>query len=99
MGGNIAGIYGAQIFRADDKPKYRRGFSINIAILVVGLCLAVGRYIDDLFRRHRAAKKLHGGSISETIEGKTEEILPSDVRPQPILFESNLKPVVSEAVK
>lgn len=48
MGANIAGIYGAQIFRSDDKPKYRRGFSINIAVLAVGASLAILRYLDDL---------------------------------------------------
>ena len=53
MGGNIAGIYGAQIFRRDDRPLYKRGFAVNIAILVVGLTLAVGRYIDDIIRRKK----------------------------------------------
>ncbi|WOO78341.1 putative transporter [Vanrija pseudolonga] len=54
MGANTAGIYGAQIFRSDDKPKYRRGFSINIAILAFGLLLAIIRYIDDRRLKKRA---------------------------------------------
>lgn len=53
MGANIAGIYGAQIFRSDDKPLYRRGFSVALAVLSVGLVLAVGRYIDTLIHRRR----------------------------------------------
>jgi len=53
MGGNIAGIYGAQIFRRDDRPLYKRGFAVNIAILVVGLLLASARYVDDIFRRKK----------------------------------------------
>ncbi len=57
MNANIAGIYGAQIFRADDKPLYRRGFSVAIAVLSVGLVLAVVRWVDDL-RRRRKSKHL-----------------------------------------
>jgi MFS family permease len=53
MGANIAGIYGAQIFRADDKPFYRRGFSIAIAVLATGLVIAIVRFIDDVIRRRR----------------------------------------------
>ncbi|KAI5468154.1 alternative sulfate transporter [Mariannaea sp. PMI_226] len=51
MGANIAGIYGAQIFRSDDTPLYRRGFSIGIGVLTFGLTLATIRYIDDRLRR------------------------------------------------
>lgn len=47
MGANIAGIYGAQIFREDDRPQYRRGFSVACAILAFGLVLALVRYIDS----------------------------------------------------
>ena len=52
MNANIAGIYGAQIFRQDDRPLYRRGFSVAIAVLAVGFSLAIARWIDD-FRRRR----------------------------------------------
>ncbi|KAK7423862.1 hypothetical protein QQZ08_008906 [Neonectria magnoliae] len=55
MGANIAGIYGAQIFRSDDKPLYRRGFSIGIGVLAFGLALAFVRYVDDRVRRKRKA--------------------------------------------
>lgn len=56
MGANIAGIYGAQIFRSDDKPLYRRGFGINIAVLSVGLALAVFRFVDSWLLKRRAAR-------------------------------------------
>lgn len=56
MGANVAGIYGAQIFRADDKPLYRRGFGIGIAVLSVGLFLAIVRYLDTWYRKRRAAR-------------------------------------------
>ncbi|KAF2420211.1 MFS general substrate transporter [Tothia fuscella] len=99
MGGNIAGIYGAQIFRQDDKPKYRRAFSINIAILVVGLCLACSRYIDDLFRRRRASKQVRSGSASDSqYEEKTDAALPSDVQPAPVVLAGGATPLVSKTV-
>ncbi|RDW87036.1 Alternative sulfate transporter [Aspergillus mulundensis] len=53
MGANIAGIYGAQIFRSDDKPLYRRGFSVAISVLAFGLLLAIVRYVDTLIHRRR----------------------------------------------
>ena len=54
MGANTAGIYGAQIFRSEDKPKYRRAFAIGIAVLAVAFGLAVVRYVDHLITRRRA---------------------------------------------
>lgn len=50
MGANMAGIYGAQIYRADDAPLYRRGFAINIAVLSLGLSLAFVRFLDGRLR-------------------------------------------------
>ncbi|SCV72310.1 BQ2448_3847 [Microbotryum intermedium] len=57
MGANLAGIYGAQFFQADDRPRYRRAFSVACAVLAVGVCLAIARYIDDLFRRRKNGGK------------------------------------------
>ncbi|TQV98684.1 MFS transporter [Cordyceps javanica] len=53
MNANIAGIYGAQIFRSDDKPLYRRGFSVAIAILSFGFVLSVARWVDERIRLRR----------------------------------------------
>lgn len=85
MGANTAGIYGAQILRADDRPLYRRGFSINIAILFVAISLAAVRFIDDLRTRQkqRALNKLD----SETSSQSGEAVVPSDVQPSPFLDE------------
>ena len=57
MGANIAGIYGAQIFREDDNPLYRRAFSVACAVLAFGIVLATFRYLDDLRRRRRDARR------------------------------------------
>jgi hypothetical protein len=54
MGANIGGIYGAQLFRADDRPRYRRGFSIGCAIIAFGVACATLRYIiGDVMRRRK----------------------------------------------
>ncbi|KAF5137494.1 hypothetical protein E5D57_001272 [Metarhizium anisopliae] len=58
MNANIAGIYGAQIFRSDDKPLYQRGFTVAIAVLSVGLVLAVSRWADDFLHRRRKVRAL-----------------------------------------
>lgn len=58
MNANIAGIYGAQIFRQDDKPLYRRGFSVAIAVLSFGLVLSLIRLGDDILHRRRKMRSL-----------------------------------------
>ena len=103
MGANIAGIYGAQIFRADDKPRYRRGFGIDIAVLTVGVTIAALRYVDDLVRRRRNARNLQLSMESSSedhshVGEKSGSAQTRHVQPQPILIESNLRPVVSKAV-
>jgi hypothetical protein len=75
MGANIAGIYGAQIFRQDDRPRYRRGFSINIAILAAGLFLAVVRYVSDVLVRRRARNSGSDRS-QEPEQSYTDEVSP-----------------------
>jgi predicted MFS family arabinose efflux permease len=81
MGANIAGIYGAQIFRADDSPLYRRGFSVAIAVLCFGLVLVAIRWLDDL--RQRRKNKNHvepapsdqesGGSLDRVVYATDEK--------------------------
>lgn len=58
MNANIAGIYGAQIFRRDDKPLYRRGFSVAIAILSLGFVLAMVRWLDERIRLRRKRRSV-----------------------------------------
>lgn len=102
MGANIAGIYGAQIFRPDDKPRYRRGFSINIAVITLALTLAVVRFIDDLWRRRRNGGQLPDPSSSEHNshdEDDVKVVPSSDGQPQPILIEKDLQPVVPHVLR
>jgi len=88
MGANIAGIYGAQIFRSDDSPRYRRAFGVNIAVLAVGVTLAVVRFLDDKIRRKKTKNALpeeDSGSGSEVYsDGVVKVAVPADEQPQPI---------------
>ncbi len=71
MGANIAGIYGAQIFRQEDRPYYRTGFTINCAVLSVGLALAIVRFVDDRIRRRRSRNQLQPAT-SNSDDGETK---------------------------
>lgn len=83
MGANIAGIYGAQIFRQDDRPRYRRAFSVACAILAFGLVVAIIRYVDDKIRKRRKARQIEDNSSSD---GELHNALPpSDLQPAPIV--------------
>lgn len=82
MGANIAGIYGAQIFRRDDRPRYRRAFSVACAILAFGLVVAIGRYVSDKIRRRKKAQQIDDVSSSD---GETPTFLPTEDQPAPIV--------------
>ncbi|KAJ0125206.1 lternative sulfate transporter [Diaporthe amygdali] len=73
MGANIAGIYGAQIFRADDKPLYRRGFGIDIAVLTVGVTLAVVRYSDGWIQKRRGQRQGALAAVDSGSEHNSQE--------------------------
>jgi hypothetical protein len=74
MGANIAGIYGAQIFRSDDKPLYLRGFAIGIGIISTAITLAIIRFIDDIIKRRRAKNTIEiepeSGSEGNAVDEK-----------------------------
>jgi hypothetical protein len=75
MGANIGGIYGAQLFRADDRPKYHRGFSIGCAIVAFGVACAVFRYVvggDVKSRRNQLDHQRRQGHLDEEEDGGAE---------------------------
>ncbi|KAF3925657.1 hypothetical protein ABW21_db0208514 [Orbilia brochopaga] len=94
MGANIAGIYGAQIFRQDDRPKYRRGFATGAAILAVAILLATVRYVDDIIQRRRAVNRELSGGSDDGENGKAVPIA-EDI-PATIEIGADQKPVVSK---
>jgi predicted MFS family arabinose efflux permease len=77
MGANIAGIYGAQIFRSEDSPKYRRAFYIGIGVLALGLILAVVRFVDAKFF-HRTPPPAIENETGEENENENENESESD---------------------
>ncbi len=90
MGANIAGIYGAQIFRQEDRPFYRQGFTIACAVLAVGLLLAIVRFADDFVRRRRSRNQLPPVE-SASDDGETKGGEGSGAEPQPIQFVGDSK--------
>ncbi|KAH7089859.1 major facilitator superfamily domain-containing protein [Paraphoma chrysanthemicola] len=56
MSANVAAIYGAQLFQADDKPRYRRAFGLNSGLLAMALVLAALRYGYDQVKRKRITR-------------------------------------------
>ena len=89
MGANIAGIYGAQIFRQDDRPRYRRAFSIACAVLAFGLILAIVRWGYDILTRRRNGGRRRSvgnvGSDSEQDFEKEAAAPPADGQPLPVV--------------
>jgi hypothetical protein len=73
MGANIAGIYGAQIFRRDDRPRYRRAFAVACAVLA---------YVSDKVRGRKKARQVDDGSSSD---GEVPTFLPAEDQPAPIV--------------
>ncbi|KAK4610618.1 hypothetical protein CLAFUW4_14018 [Fulvia fulva] len=84
MGANIAGIYGAQLYRSDDKPRYRRAFVVCIAVLVVGALAAIVRKLDEI-RQKRKAVPTDNSSDSEGYDA-LKAVPPSDVQPAPAML-------------
>lgn len=102
MGANLAGIYGAQIFRSDDKPRYRRAFSVAIAVLATGTVLAIVRKIDEKIN----GKKGGGQDVDEDerSDGQTGlyddiKAAPSEVPPAPALVDGHGRASISGTTK
>ncbi|XMA13597.1 hypothetical protein WAI453_006388 [Rhynchosporium graminicola] len=101
MAANIAGIYGAHILRADDAPRYRCDFGIDIAIIAFPVALASFRYPDDLRHRRRNSGQLTVEYSSDDIESNEDikAARSSDMQPVPVLVEGDLQSYVSKSLK
>lgn len=95
-GANTAGIYGAQIFREDDEPRYRRAFSVACAILAFGLSMAIFRFLDDVRRKVR--QRTNNKPLSVSSDGETA-IPPSDDLPAPLVSDEGRSTSVSQGLK
>ena len=96
-GANMAGIYGAQIFREDDEPRYRRAFSVACAILAFGLSLAIFRYLDDVRRKVR--QRTMAKPASEISEEEAVTIPPSEDLPAPLVADDGKRLSVSQGLR
>jgi hypothetical protein len=87
MGANSAGIYGAQLYREDDEPRYRRAFSICIAVLTLGTVTAIVRKIDEVRIRRRNGGRVETESTVEEAEvyDELKPVASSDAAHQPTL--------------
>ncbi|KAL8842520.1 MAG: hypothetical protein Q9170_000474 [Blastenia crenularia] len=54
---NLAGVYGAQIFRQDDAPKYYRAWKTTTSILAFGVVIGIFTNVAYYLLNRQAAKK------------------------------------------
>ncbi|CZT43935.1 uncharacterized protein RSE6_04047 [Rhynchosporium secalis] len=101
MAANIAGIYGAHILRADDAPRYRCDFGIDIAIIAFPVALASFRYPDDPRHHRRNSGQLTVEYSSDDIKSNEDikAARSSDMQPVPVLVEGDLQSYVSKSLK
>lgn len=98
MGANTAGIYGAQIFRSEDAPRYRRAFVIALSVIAFGLVLAIIRKLDER-RNGRTGKGKNVDAETESEHSTFEDIkaLPANP-PAPAVVPVGGKPVINSTV-
>lgn len=99
MGANTAGIYGAQLYRSDDEPRYRRAFSVCIAVLSLGVVLATIRKVDEIVTRRRNGGVERRESTHEEkdmFQDLQTAPAPSNAVPQPAQVLADVKPVVAQ---
>lgn len=99
MGANAAGIYGAQLYRSDDEPRYRRAFSVCIAVLSLGIVIATIRKVDEIIFRRKNGGQARRESTQEEKEMFDElntARAPSNAIPHPDQVMSDVKPVVAQ---
>jgi hypothetical protein len=97
MGANMAGIYGAQLYRSDDEPRYRRAFAICIGALSLGTILAIVRKVDEILTRRRNGGKVETDSVDDAEREAYDDLkppAPSGAVPRPSLVDGNVRPVV-----
>lgn len=71
MAANAAGIYGAQLFRSDDRPRYHRALSIDVAIIAIALAAAV--FLAFYYWRRKQNGKLNEDN-KHIIENDNHEV-------------------------
>lgn len=75
MAANAAGIYAAQLFRSDDKPRYHRALTVDAVILAASLIGAISlalyyRYKDRKAAETEEARGIESPAFSGSDDGK-----------------------------
>lgn len=77
MAANMAGIYAAQLFRSDDKPRYHRALTVDAVILAVSLITAISL---ALYYRYKNKKDAQGeeptGAVSPPLSDDGKDTAP-----------------------
>lgn len=73
MAANSAGIYGHQLFRADDKPLYHRGLAVNAALIGAALTIAIALASYLRFRKFASAASLHKKESEDNFRPRIED--------------------------
>ena len=75
MSANMSGIAGAQLFRADDAPLYRRGFMVCVILICIGWATAVLQGIQYYISRMRQIRKLYDAGAESPVSEQSDESL------------------------
>ena len=65
---NIGALYGAQIFQAQDAPRYYTAFSVCLGIIGAALVLSATRYGYDVYQ-----KRKHRREATSAIDVETQQ--------------------------
>lgn len=71
-GANLAGVYGAQLYRIDDRPRYKRAFAVSLAVIAAGLAFAVVRLVDEKLVRGRKKREEDSTSDESSAEDRKD---------------------------
>ena len=76
MSANMSGIAGAQLFRADDAPLYRRGFMVCVILICIAWGTAILQGVQYYITRKRQIRKLHDAGTESPVSEQSEESKP-----------------------
>ncbi|EJD52882.1 alternative sulfate transporter [Auricularia subglabra TFB-10046 SS5] len=84
MSANAAGIYGAQLLRSDDAPRYHRGFIVMVVLLSAGVAFCLAQWVWD----RRDAKR------RDEVRDEVKAALAKQ-RPEPLVMSNTDKKLAS----
>ncbi|KZV92862.1 MFS general substrate transporter [Exidia glandulosa HHB12029] len=76
MAANAAGIYGSQLLRSDDAPRYHRGFIVMVVLLSAGVAFCLFQWAADKVAARRASTTIEdpqGAGRHDRLSGADEK--------------------------